>query len=163
MDPISNHCHCVIYRRNSEGNDVTFGNLIFGYNDDRKPSVAFLAWTVIAPHKEAPTSTHYPGTTAVNQLHIFLRKNALRCFKRLLCSRILKFLTRIPFIPTTVSLRTSLVYFFHQSQSQLPELRISSSLQSCSICLRCKAKLIEQPRFVLPGDLLASEKWSLED
>ena len=67
-----------------------------------------------------------------------LEKNALRCFKRLFRSRLLQFFTRIPFIPTAVSLRASLVHFFHQSQSQLPELRISSSLQSCSICLQNK-------------------------
>lgn len=97
-----------------------------------------------------------------------LEKNALRRFKRLFRSRLLQFFTRIRFIPTAVSLRASLVHFFHQSQSQLPELRISSSLQSCSICLQNKTDRAAQicsawRPLQKKTSLQASEKWSLED
>ena len=139
MDPISNHCHCVIYRRNSEGNDVTFGkSLIFNHNDDGKPSVVFFAWTVVTPHERNLQHLLIIQAQLVWINSSLSWENALRCFKRLFRSRLLQFFTRIPFIPTAVSLRASLVHFFHQSQSQLPELRISSSLQSCSICLQNK-------------------------
>lgn len=77
-----------------------------------------------------------------------LEKNALRCFKRLFRSRLLQFFLSSP------------QPFLSEPRWSTSSIRVNASCQSCASAAAfraavyaCKTKLIEQPRFVLPGDL----------